>query len=352
MHADPAISAAILGAFQTQVKWCEHLEAPFTAALLRAAAREFQSGGKLAEIIGGWPGDPKADLLPLRINGALNALVLTGTAPELASVYPPHARPDEASLQTILASVLRQHGDFIRRFIVSPPQTNEVGRSAALLGGFLEIAAATKLPLRLLEIGASAGLNLLWDRFFYRLGDASWGDPAAPVQLAPAWQGSLPPLTAPVRVAERTGCDLFPIDIADPDQRLRLRAYMWVDHTERMKRLDGAIALARREGVTVERSNATAFVQRQLATPRQGTATVLYHSIMWNYVSDEDKAAVTNLVRDAAGRATPEAPLAWLRFELEEAGTNPVVNLTLWPGGLDRRLAVASPHGATIEWVG
>jgi hypothetical protein len=252
----------------------------------------------------------------------------------------------------VLLGALREHGDYIKRFIESPPQTNEVGRSAVLLGGFLEIAAATELPLRLLEIGAGAGLNLLWDRFYYRLGDADWGDPASLVQLAPAWQGGLPPLAAPIRVAARAGCDLGPIDVTDENQRLRLRAYVWADQTERLQRLDGAIALARSHAVKVERTNATAFLQRELAAPCPGQATVLYHSIMWNYVADADKTAIAQIVRDAGHRATPAAPLAWLRFEIEAKDKFPVLELTLWPGGQNRRLAIANPHGASVEWLG
>jgi len=181
MDATAQPDNAILAALQTQTEWCDHLGSPFTAALLRAAMRELKSGGLLAELIGAWPGDPLTDILPLRVAGALHALVLAGAAPELALAYPPHATPDDTSLHTALLNALRQHRDYITRFIESPPQTNEVGRSAVLLGGFLEIAAATEKPLRLLEIGASAGLNLLWDRFHFRLGDATWGDPASPV---------------------------------------------------------------------------------------------------------------------------------------------------------------------------
>jgi hypothetical protein len=344
-------SDAILAAFQTQVEWCAHLGSPFTAAVLRAMIGELQPGAPLAEIIGAWPGDPMTDVLPLRVAGALHALVLAGAAPELAAVYPPHELPDDASLRAVLVNALRHHRGFIKRFIESPPQTNEVGRSAVLLGGFFEIAAATGLPLRLLEIGASAGLNLLWDRFYYRLGDADWGDPASPVHLAPLWQGGLPPLATPIRVASRTGCDLNPIDVTDDEQALRLRAYVWADQTDRRTRLDGAIALAHRHHVTIERTNATDFLRRHLAAPTLGQATVIYHSIVWNYVSDADKAAIVKVVRDAAQRATPASPLAWLRFELKSKDQYPELDLTLWPNGQNKRLAVANPHGASVAWL-
>jgi len=313
---------------------------------------ELRPGAPLADIIGPWPGDPLSDILPLRVTGALHALVLAGLAPELATAYPPQNLPDEKSLNALLLNALRQHRDFIVQFIESPPQTNEVGRSAVLLGGFLEIAAATQKPLRLLEIGASAGLNLLWDRFHYRLGDATWGDPASPVHLAPTWDGNAPPLSAPITIATRDGCDLNPIDVTDDAQALRLRAYVWADQTDRLARLDGAIALARRHHPKVEQSNATTFLRSHLAEPVPNQATTVYHSIMWNYVTAADQVAITDVIHDAATRATPASPLAWLRFEIVSKDQYPELHLTLWPGAENRRLAVANPHGASVAWLG
>jgi hypothetical protein len=351
LNQDAETREAVMDSFRSQVDWCDKLGSPFTASLLRAAMPALRPGGILAGMIGGWPGDPMADGLPLRVTGALHALVLAGEAPSLAAIYPPYSLPDEATLQTRLSQALHEHQPAIERFLQSPPQTNEIGRSAVLLGGFLEIAAATGLPLRLLEIGASAGLNLLWDRFFYRFGDAQWGDPAAPVQLAPEWQGNVPPVAVPVRVASRAGCDLSPVDIRDAEQRLRLRAYVWADQTDRLARLDGAIALGRQSDLRLETANATAFLKRELDAPRQNVATVLYHSIMWHYVSAADQRDITAIAHEAARNASPSAPLGWLRFEFEAPDKPPTLRLTLWPGGEDRHLAIANPHGASVEWL-
>jgi hypothetical protein len=341
----------VVASFLKQIDWCAHLGSPFTAALLRAAIVELQPDGALDNIVGAWPGDPLADILPLRVAGALHALVLTGMAPDLGTAYPPEKLPEEKSLHALLLHALRQHHDFIKRFIESPPQTNEVGRSAVLLGGFLEIAAATEKPLRLLEIGASAGLNLLWDRFYYRLGDARWGDPTSPVHLAPAWDGNPPALAAAIRITERSGCDLAPIDVTEDSEALRLRAYVWADQTDRLDRLNGAIALARRDHPNVEQCNATEFLRRHLANPMPEQASVVYHSLMWNYVADMDKAAIKGVMRDAASRASPASPLAWLRFEIVSKDQYPELHVTLWPGGETRRLAVANPHGASVAWL-
>ena len=298
-------------------------------------------------MVGFWPGDPVADALPLRLAGALHALVLSGADPVLAACYPPG---DARSLGSALVAALTRHDAFVRSFLPSPPQTNEVGRSAVLLGGFLQVASDTGLPLRLLEIGASAGLNLLWDRYGYRVGDGTWGDPEGPVQLAPRWSGPLPPLATPVAVAERAGCDVAPIDLARSKARLRLRGYVWADQPERLARIDGAIALARTAGVVVERADAARWVADRLRLPAPGRATVLYHSIMWQYMPAASQAALRATIEQAGAAATAEAPLAWLRFEPSGSGMGPELRLTSWPGARDRRLATAHPHGAAVRW--
>ncbi|HWK46587.1 MAG TPA: DUF2332 domain-containing protein [Stellaceae bacterium] len=344
---------AMIRSFETQIRWCDSLGSPFTARLLDLTHQDLQRGGVLAALLDHWPGDPVADAVPLRVAGALHALVLSGAESELAACYPPHPAAEDADrLDSTLRDVLARRRSFIERFIASPPQTNEVGRSAVLLGGFLEIACATRLPLTLLEIGASAGLNLFWDRFAYRLGTVSWGDPASPVSLAPEWTGPPPPIDARVEVAGRAACDLAPVDLEDPDQRLRLKAFIWPDQAARLARLDGAIGLARAAGVRVEQSDAASWLRRRLAMPVEGGTTVLYHSIMWHYMPAGTRAEITATVEAAAARATAAAPLAWLRYEPVAAGKPTELNLTLWPGEHRTRLATAHAHGSAVEWSG
>ncbi len=221
-----------------------------------------------------------------------------------------------------------------------------------LLGGFLQIAAATELPLRLLEIGASAGLNLVWDRYRYRLGDLEWGDPASPVLLAPAWDGPPPPDTGALRVAERRACDVAPIDLRDPVQRLRLRAYVWADQPERLQRLDRAIAVASGSPHCVEQADAAAWVGARLRECSPGRATVLFHSIMWQYMPDATRAAIEGDIQQAGAAATPGAPFAWLRFEPLQPETRPALSLSLWPGPHHATLAHAHAHGSAVQWLG
>jgi hypothetical protein len=348
-HAD---WQSIAEAFRKQVAWCRALDSPFSARVLASLAADIEAEGILPGIIGDWPGDPVADALSLRVLGALHALVLTGAAPALASLYPPHSAASDAVLWQAVLNTVAMHAPFIRAFLTIPPQTNEVGRSAVLLGGFLEIAKATAgLPLRLLEIGASAGLNLIWDRYRYQLGEGAWGDLASPVRLAPRWTGGLPPLDVPMPIASRAACDLAPVDLGDGAARLRLRAFVWADQTDRLARVDQAIGLAQQAGHPVEQADAGDWVADRLAQAQVGQVTVLYHSIMWQYMPAATQRAIEATVLAAGGRASANTPVAWLRFEPAALDAAPDLRLTIWPSGEERVLARAHPHGRAVHWL-
>lgn len=350
--SEPAAGVAtVAAALRTQIGWCEGLGAPFTASLLRIVRDALEKPGPLAAMIGAWPGDPVADALALRLAGAFHALVLQGADPDLAACYPP-GPGDPARLRTALPAALERHEPFIRAFLRSAPQTNEVGRSAVLLGGFLQVAARARLPLRLLEIGASAGLNMIWDSYAYRIGTQAWGDPASPVRLEPAWTGSLPPLDASISVAERAGCDIAPLDLTAAEARLRLRSYVWPDQPERLARVDGAIQLAVNNRIMVERADAAAWAAERLSRPAPGHATALYHSIMWQYMPTDTQAALRATLERAGATATTDAPLAWLRFEPPTPEARPELRLTYWPEGQEEHLATAHPHGSSVAWHG
>ncbi len=342
--------AAMLVAFDKQIGWCISLGAPFTGRVLTVLAADIARDGRAAGLVSRWTGDPVADAAALRLAAALHALVLTGADPALSACYPP-AGEGGRGLRTAILAALHGHAGFLRGFVASPPQTNEVGRAAVLLGGFLQVAASTRLPLRLLEIGSSAGLNLIWDRYHYRLGDGQWGDSARPVRLQPLWQGPTPPLQ-PLDVAHRAGCDLAPIDLERHDARLRLRSYVWADQPERSARIEAAIAMAREAGIAVERADAAPWLRTRLASPVPGCATVVFHSIMWQYLPEPTRLAVRDTIDRAGARASRAAALAWLRFEPPAADARPELHLTLWLGGRQHRLAFAHPHGKRVQWLG
>lgn len=344
-------AAAVREAFRRQAAFCAELGSPFTARLCALAAERLCPGGAVAERLLGWPGDPsnRADALPLRFAGALHALVLEGRDSGLAAVYPPHAPSDSALWDAVAAAMTREAG-FLDARLDGPPQTNEPQRSNALAPGCLVVAAETGLPLAMSEIGASAGLNLIWDRYAFRFGPAAWGDPASPVRLAPAWSGPPPPLPAAV-VAERAGCDRAPLDPCDPATELRLLSFVWADQADRLARLRAALALARADPPALARADAADWVEARFAAPRPGRAHVLMHSIVWQYLPPATQGRIAAAIARAGARATAEAPVAWLRLEADADGPGAALTLTLWPGG-ERLLARADFHGRWIDWRG
>ncbi|MBS0360550.1 MAG: DUF2332 family protein [Proteobacteria bacterium] len=331
---------------------CRGMGSPLNGHLLDRAAADWLAGGPVKALMAPWEdADLKtqmADAAPLRLIGSWHELALSGDDPATAVAY---AALDAEAIWAAVSIAMVERRERLARFMAHEPQTNEVRRAVALLGGFLEIAKATGLPLRCFEIAASAGLNLSWDRYRYRLGAAAWGDPAAAVRIDTAWDGGAPPVDARVSVVERAACDRRPIDLADPVQRRRLKSYIWADQTERLARLDAAIAVALAQGTKVEAADAVDWVRARV-TPRAGTATVLYHSVFWQYMPAESQAALAALIAEIGGRATAEAPFAWLRMEPPGSTTQMDIRLTMWPGGTETLLAQAGAHGAEVRWFG
>lgn len=345
------MTADLATAWSGQIEWCDKNGAPFTARVLDAAWRDWQAGGALHAALPAWDGDARADAVPLRVAGALHALVLDGRDPVLAALYPPQRSEFDAEAGPIaVRSALARFPAHVAEYLSRPPQTNEIGRSAVLLGGFATVAARTGLPLSICEIGASAGLNMLWNRFRYELGDMRWGDAAGAVVIRAEWQGEALALPERIEVTARSGCDRNPIDLRSPDAALRLTSYVWPEHTERLDRLRAAIPLARAHGVVPETMDAADFVAREFAAPRAGVATVLYHSIVWQYLEPATRDAIRTTLREAGERATPAAPIAHLSFEIPQSGGWPRLTLRQWPGGAREVLAVAHPHGAAVRW--
>ena len=273
----------------------------------------------------------------LRLMGAVHRLVLEGRAPELAAFYPSTGGAVAAGVQDAFIELLGQQRDEVAALLWHPVQTNEPGRSAALMGGFLEVARQTELPLRLLEIGASAGLNLHWDRYFYAGPTGSWGDAGSPVHFEPAFAEGAPPLHVQPDVAERRGCDPAPLDAGARDDQLTLMSYVWPDQQQRFRQLRGALEVAASQPVDIDRADAVEWLQGRLADPVGGVATVVFHSVVLPYLGEQGIADLKRTLEDAGTRATAAAPLAWLSME---AGSEQAdVRLTTWPGGESRVLA-------------
>jgi hypothetical protein len=341
-----AAAAVLAERLRFQERSCEQLGSPLYASLCRRIAADVESKGPSREVLRGHERDPAESALPLRLLGAVNRLVLEGREPALAAHYPEGADAD--STWEAFKEVLARNVATLRELVELPVQTNEVGRCAALLPGFLSVAASTGLPLRLLEVGASAGLNLRWDHYAYRADGFSWGPADSPVRIEFELRGEWPPrLPGRVEVASCRGCDAAPLDPTTPDGALTLLAYVWPDQRPRVERLRAALDFAASVPVEVEREGAAAWLERRLAEPTPGQATVVFHSLVAQYLSDEETAAFHGHLREAAARATEEVPLAWLR--MEPAGDWTEVRLSTWPDGESRLLARAGYHGSPVE---
>jgi hypothetical protein len=332
-----------------QAPACEMLGSPLYAGLLERAAVDIEAGGPSLAVLRGHEDDPEGSVLALRLLGAVNRLVLAGEEPALGRMYEDPDRDGEETWVEFRAVLERNEGR-LRELVERPVQTNEVGRCAALLPGFLSVAAGTGLPLRLLEVGSSAGFNLSWDRYRYVSDGFEWGSPDSLLTFRFELEGSGTfPEVDQVHVAERCGCDAAPVDSNGAEGEVDALAYIWPDQRDRVKRVRAALAIARERRPQVEKASAAAWTDRMLQEPAPGRATVLFHSIVEQYLSEEELASFHHHVLDAGKRATAAAPLAWLR--MEPAGRRAEVRLATWPGGKDRLIARAGYHGTPVELI-
>lgn len=336
----------LAGRLRFQAEACGRLGSLLYERLLHAAAADVEGSGPVSEVLQGHEADPASSALALRLMGAVNRLVLEGRAPELAAAY---ADPrGDSDAWHAFRKVLERDAPAVRSMMDLPVQTNEVGRCAALLPGFLTVASETGLPLRLLEVGASAGLNLHWDRYRFLAGDFAWGPARSPVQIDFALdEGERMPVMGQAAVVERRGCDVDPLDPTTPEGRRVLLAYVWPDQQMRVERMQTALELAAEEPVTIDREGAASWVEAQLADRHPNEATVVFHSIVIQYLDEDERAAFYEHIADAGEQASADAPLAWLR--MEPAGEWADVRLTIWPGGEERHLARAGYHGSPVS---
>lgn len=337
--------------FRQQAEHCRSAGSILTAQLLDGAAAELDQPGPVADLLRPLADDPPGSVPPLRFAGALHRLVLERRAPALAVHYPTvGGTPGEA--WPVARVVVQEHLAELRQLVTRPVQTNEVGRSSALLGGLLEVQRRTSLPVRLLEIGASGGLNLLVDRYRHEVAPGLvLGDPASPVRLPGAWQGALPQ-PGQLSIVERRGCDPHPLDPSSTADRLTLTSYVWADQLERFERLRAALLLAAQDPPMVDRASGSDFLARELAAPREGVVTVVWHSVVRQYLRADEAQRFDELLEQAGQRAPDRAPLAhlWLEPERADRGLRFRLGLRTWPGGDESVLADCQGHGPPVVW--
>jgi hypothetical protein len=320
--------------------------------LLPRVADNVETDGVFATILAGHENASGRMALALRLLGGLHRLALDGRMAALRQWYPSTGgrwNVEAAWPDIVLAATA--HADYLRDALDQPPQTNEVGRSAALIGGLLLLGRRFDAPIRLFEIGCSAGLNLRADHYRYRHPGGDWGPAGSPVTVDDAWRGQLPP-AAELQIVDRQGFDIAPLDATSSDGELTLLSYVWPDQQARLDRLRGAIDIARRIPAQLHRRNAVdAVADLDVAA---GTLTVLWHSIMWQYLSASEQETLAAEIDALGARSRPDAPFAHVTLEphrrTPDAPVEFAVRARSWPGGQDRLLAVCSPHGPPVTW--
>jgi hypothetical protein len=294
---------------QSQLTSCR-----LTAGLCAHAATDVDRGGPTWDALAPFAHLPTEAALPLRLAGAAHRLALAGRAPAYAAHLPTCGGDGDLRGAWVALRSLAASGRLLDG-LHQPVQTNEPGRWRALVPAFAAVQARTELPLRLLEIGASAGLLL-----------------RRPPDLS---------------VVARRGCDANPLDPADPAHRLVLLSFVWASQVERFRNLAAALDDAAAAPATVDRADAGEWLAAQLAGRRPGRATVVFLSIVWQYLSPATRRDVDHAIEGAARRATPDAPLAYVRFE--PAGDHAETRLRLWPGGTDLLVARSGFHGQEVH---
>ena len=355
MSTDDA-RAALRATLELQQLGCGALGSAFYATLLGHMVQDLDADGPVWSTLAPFATEPFPAAYPLRLLGGVHLRVLTGCAPELAAHYPSTGGDGDAdAVWPAFAALLAAGCPEVDELLTRPPQTNEVGRAASMIGGFLEVARVTEMPLRVLEIGASAGLNLRFDRFRYEQDGVGFGPVDAPLRFADCWPDGAPDFAVPMQVLDRSGCDIDPIDVTTADGADALSAYVWPDPPERLVRLRAAIAVAREVPAVVDRADAAEWLAARLAEPPPpGVVTVVFHSVVWQYLPDATRAGITAAILGAGAAATHDAPLAWLRLEPPlPAMSHAELRLTVWPGSgppEERHLADTGFHLGPVRW--
>lgn len=337
---------SLQAAFREQAASCAALGSPFMAQLLEMLAVHWPSDTALAAKFAAFNGDlgPSGHSIPLRVAGGLHALVLTGRDPAMAAVYPPHT-PDTDMLRDAVSTALRAHETFLLDWTDSAPQTNEVRRASAMIAGARVAATHFDLPLYLSELGASGGLNLMWDHYALDVGGVLYGPTAPAITLAPDWTGPVPPNFTPL-VAARCGVDLNPLNPQNSDDLLRLTAYLWPDQPERLALTRAA---ARVMNAPIDTGDAVDWLEDRLHTAPSGHLHLVQHSVAWQYFPPEVQKRGTALMEVVGAKATRDRPLAWLSMEAD-GGKGAAITLRLWPSDITLALGRADFHGRWINW--
>lgn len=343
----------MLRALLQQAESCRSLGSPMYYDLFTNLAADYADGGRTYALLAGRSLRPIHDAVPLRLAGAIHRVVLQGKDDRLARHYPSVGGKPAEDFTADFIGYMRDHLEDIENGLATQVQTNEVGRSVAHLVLSHWITTLGVTQFNLLEIGASAGLNLNFDHFYGCFGQLRMGDPSSSLRFMGDWFPHAPdvPRIGATAISKR-GCDISPIDIARPEDESRLLSFVWPDQRLRLERLRSAIAIAKIHRPIVDATSADEWIASQLARP-SGHATLIFHSIVWQYLGTETQNRVKNAIHNAGKSATPTAPIVWAR--MEPAGPVADIQVDVFDGSSSEprhfRLAEIGYHGQGMNWL-
>ena len=330
---------------------CECANAPLYAGIIRgvkddAAIKELAGQVK--------PGQPPANVLL----AAVHYLLLQGADHPLRKLYPNlnggnHTGEDGFPL---FKDFVAQHRAELEPLIANGvTNTNEVARCSALHAGFRAVAEQAGAPLNLIEIGPSAGLNLIWDQYavrYSRGNETFFTEPRdAALILDCELRGErLPPLGPAPKVASRVGLELNPVDLSDPHWRNWLKALVWPDQVARFARLEKAIAIFREHPAEIRGGDALSLLADAIARIPEGEPVCVYHTYVVYQFSEANMRLALDDILVMAGLRRPIFRLS-CEGSLERAGEAEMLLGHYHDGAKKlRRLATCHPHGAWLEW--
>ena len=329
-----------------QAAVCRLLGSDFVAEVLEAASRQLHNAPMTEAVIASWPGDRAAAAIAMRLNGALHAIARRGTVADLSALY----RAEHQAFDRAIGAALEASDGFIIEWLRDPTQTNEVGRSAALMAALMVAADRFGLPFELNELGTSCGLNLNLGRYSFDLGGTAVGQPGSALHITPQWHGPQPK-AAPVEIASACGVDRHPLDARNADSCERLLAFIWADQHNRTRRLERALEIARAHPPRIDEGEAIGWITDRLAAPKpRGVCRVVFHSMFRQYLPGPEQIRLGELIQAAGERATSDQPLAWVSLEWTPDRSEVQLMLTCWPDGQSRLLATCHPYGEWIRW--
>lgn len=341
---------------RTEAAKADSFSKPPAAALMRSLARVLPGAGALFDAIELWPGDLASDGVIFRLNAGLHSLALSAPDSVLGALYAAGTIPSPATLDRALAQALDAHAHELAAWLAHPTQTNEVARVAGLIAVLIELGRADGFANEVLELGASAGLNLNFPLYAVQLGGLAFCADDSPVTLAPDWRGrAFKP--GPLVMAAARGVDLHPLDVRRSEDRRNLAAFLWPGEIARARRLAAAIGLAEAHPTQVATGCASDWLAETLAAPQPaGVRRVVFHSMVMQYADPAERAAIDARLAEAGARADARRPLVRVGMEWRADRRAVELRVTTWGGGPARgeaRLAaLCHPYGEWIEWLG